>query len=559
MPATYDGDAAGLPAAGPGLLSALRRYWLLVIACVIVAGAIGGAITYLLPTHYSAEARVVLGNQNQVTVYSKIPVPNATVQAQNAVQIMRSQQVYDRASTILKGRLSAATVERDVNVAPGEANNPLVTVKATTSSAALSRDLANAEGQAYLDITTDQVQARAKNTKAQLTASQDDLQSQLTTINQQSAARAAALQKAAKSISDPADRAHYIESELASDTEYLALRNQATTLTTNLNTVKTKLQQTSTDNALLEGGVDTLYRASKPSNPTASDLKRNVVIAAALGLLIGAAFAWRRQDRKRGLDPELIALALGTPLLATIGRQRELRNPTRVVDLAPGRPLSDDLRGLASSLLLHLRRADLAGMVVTSVGAGEGRTVLALNVAAAADSSGHDVVLVDADTRRPTLAAAFGVTTDPGLFDLAGPGPVGPLAEQSYAPGRSMPVLTIGGRIAAGDSAPDGLPRLRRTDGSVPVTVVDSPAVFDDPLALWLAASDRAGLVVVVTNATRLDDLRTLRARAELAGAPLVGFVVNQHAPGRRAGGPPAGRTGRRAATVSETAAVPSR
>ncbi len=57
-------------------------------------------------------------------------------------------------------------------------------------------------------------------------------------------------------------------------------------------------------------------------------------------------------------------------------------------------------------------------LVVSSCGAGDGKTLSAVNTAGALAIKGETVLLVDADLRNPSLAAALGLPRDPGLADV---------------------------------------------------------------------------------------------------------------------------------------------
>lgn len=556
-----DSDSARLAAQGPGLLTALRRYAALVVICIVVAAVLGVLVTFLLPRHYSADAQLVLGDDNGNRIYSTTPNLNATAKAQNAAQVARSKAVHDRAAQILDKRLGSSKIGNSVTASPGETGNPLVTITATEDSAKLARDAANAVGQAYLDIVRDQKLAQGKQKLAALQAPVSGLQTELGTITDQASARHATVSNSASKITNPSDRAKYVQSALDSDPQYQSLLKQADDLTSNIATLQQKIEQVRVDNtAQSRIDVDTLYKASTPSDPLAGDLKRNAAIAAALGLLIGAALAWRRMDRDRGVDEEQVSEVLGAPPLAALGRERELRTATRIIDLSPGRALSDDLRALSATLLLHARRRGLSGIVVTSAEQGEGKTALALNLAAAAHSAGQDVVLVDGDVRSATLTDAFELTGTPGLSDVVAGRPVGDvLARIGYGGGRTLPVIPVGSRP---DAPVGGLPVLA-SPGSAPAAIVDSPAVFLDSAALLLA-SGGAGLVVLVSRATTPDDLRTLRSRAALVDAPILGFVTTEHRPSRKKSTNEGARHGAReddtaALAGADTAAIPGR
>ncbi|HEY6360300.1 MAG TPA: CpsD/CapB family tyrosine-protein kinase [Vicinamibacterales bacterium] len=88
---------------------------------------------------------------------------------------------------------------------------------------------------------------------------------------------------------------------------------------------------------------------------------------------------------------------------------------------SPGSFAAEQYQGLRLTLE-RLRRAHSAQVIaVTSPGAGEGKTLTAINLAAAlARGSDARVLLVDADLRRPAVARQLGIVDAdaPGLADL---------------------------------------------------------------------------------------------------------------------------------------------
>src|SRR4051812_38615683 len=87
-------------ARGPGLLSSMRRHPLLVAVVTIAAGAAGYGITQALPTSYQATAHVYLSNPNEVAVFRTVPSKGPALQASDAADLMRSDEVLNRAREI---------------------------------------------------------------------------------------------------------------------------------------------------------------------------------------------------------------------------------------------------------------------------------------------------------------------------------------------------------------------------------------------------------------------------------------------------------------------------
>lgn len=491
MPRTQDVDDARLAGQGPGLFAAIRSHLAITLGAVVAGVGIAILVTLVLPTRYSATSQVVIGDPNSVSLFKTFPNQQPAAAAQNAAEVMRSAAVLSKTSQLLGHRLTAAQVANDVSVSPSTTSS-LVTINASSHNAVLARNLANTEAKAFIDVTASQQAQLASHTLQALKTATAPMQAHLALVNKQAAARAAQVQKQTPSAGGtPQEHAKLVQQALQIDPDYQALRNQAANLSTSIAALKEKIQETRIDSSLVSSGVDIVLPAGTPGNPTSPDLKRNVAIGAVLGLLLGAALAWRREDGQRAIGADQVAAALGAPQLGEVKRTRELRGPAHVIDMSRGHRLADDLRVLASSIVLHMQRHDLTTCVLTSALPGEGKTVFAMNLAAAAESIGYDVALVPADAGAVTAANSPNGRA-------ATPGPAG----------------ATGGAPAA-------------------ISLVDSPAVTEDPTALRLGAQG-AALVVVVSASTSLEELRTLRARADLAGARIVGFLRNERRAARR-------------------------
>lgn len=89
-----------------------------------------------------------------------------------------------------------------------------------------------------------------------------------------------------------------------------------------------------------------------------------------------------------------------------------------VVLAAPESAAAEQYRVLFQRLLRLAARRPARVVAVTSAGRGEGRTVTAANLALTAAQEGRSTVLVEADLRRPSIAALFGLAPRAGLSDV---------------------------------------------------------------------------------------------------------------------------------------------
>jgi receptor protein-tyrosine kinase len=198
-----------------------------------------------------------------------------------------------------------------------------------------------------------------------------------------------------------------------------------------------------------------------------------------------------------------------------------------VVSEAAGPLLVEQFRGLAATLIQAQNGQPLKSVLVTSASPGDGKSLVAMNLALTlSESFKRRVLLVDADLRRPVLHDLFGVSNGPGLSEA--------LAAEE---GLQAPVLAITARLAllpAGRPEADPLGglssgRLKRIVSEAASrydwVVVDSPPI--GVLADGRLVSETVDGVIVVVRAgvTRFPDLE---AAADVLGHDrILGLVLN--------------------------------
>ena len=190
---------------------------------------------------------------------------------------------------------------------------------------------------------------------------------------------------------------------------------------------------------------------------------------------------------------------------------------------APESAAAEQYRVLYHRLVRLAARRSLRIVAVTSASRGEGRTLTAANLALTAAQEAHDVVLVEADVRRPALGTLFGLAPRPGLAEV-----LEGAAELSQAVARvgALSVLCAG-------AVPDATALLRHARAASVMDQLRAAyglVVLDAPPALAFTDGDRlasaadAAILVVRAGVT---PRQVVRLALESLGDLAAGVVLN--------------------------------
>ena len=279
---------------------------------------------------------------------------------------------------------------------------------------------------------------------------------------------------------------------------------------------------------------------SEATTPTAAIFPQpRLMLAAGLtaSLAIGLFAVYAREQADRRLrTPADVRLALGLPTLGLVPElPRRAARKTPPQDWPLQHPGSREAEAVRS-LLAALRTDGVKAVMLTSSVPGEGKSSLALALGRMAAEEGLSTLLIDADLRRPSIAALLGMTGGRGLGELAA-GRVG-LVEAIVRDLRSPLHIIPGGAVLApptGLLGEDGVPAvIAAARKAYDFIVVDTAPLLPVSDAVRLAPSvDRLLFVLRWGHTTgpmaaqALDQLGPARDR--VAGAALTRVDLARH------------------------------
>jgi succinoglycan biosynthesis transport protein ExoP len=250
-----------------------------------------------------------------------------------------------------------------------------------------------------------------------------------------------------------------------------------------------------------------------------------------LGFVLGALAAALRQALDRTIRSAEQAGALAdAPLLGAISESRELGKDQTVVS-ARTSAQAEELRRLQTNIRFLSVDHRLTSFVVTGSLPQEGKTTVAANLAVALAQAGEQVVLVDGDLRRPSIAKAFSLSGASGLTNVL----LGELApNQAVQRWRDdLPLYVMAsGPIPPNPSDLLGSPRFVEmvehfTSGGTTV-IVDSPPLLPVTDAAIIARSTDGALLVTRIGATKIEQLASSVDALRTVGATILGVIGNR-------------------------------
>lgn len=291
-----------------------------------------------------------------------------------------------------------------------------------------------------------------------------------------------------------------------------------------------QIQQLNVLAALQTGNAELVQTAGVPTIPSAPHPKRNAIVGLLAGLLLGAAlvFLLERLDQ-RLKEREDVEDAFGLPVLTMLPETRAMGG--RDHDPIVHGPETEAFALLRTSLRFYNVERRVRSVVVTSPAPGDGKTTVALNLAAAAARAGEEVLLIEADLRRPQLANRLELAPSPGLSGVLAQGDRLLRGIVSVSIGEhQLDVLPAGpippnpAQLLESDNMRDLLAEAERLFDLV---VIDTPPTSSVPDTLPLMSWASAVLVVCRLGRTKRGSAALVRQQLDSTTAAPLGIVLN--------------------------------
>jgi succinoglycan biosynthesis transport protein ExoP len=276
--------------------------------------------------------------------------------------------------------------------------------------------------------------------------------------------------------------------------------------------------------------VDAAEVSRRPTSPN----RRNNLL---LGLLGGALFGlcltfFFEYIDSRIKAPDEIQQHLGIPFMGIVPEAAQPPTGPNGLLLTNQVPnvFSEAFRAVRTSLLFASAEESSKTVLITSTGPGEGKTLVAANLALAMAQSGLRVLLIDSDMRRPQVHNSFRINPEPGLSNvLVGDAKASDAVRRT---GVSNLWILTAGKVPPNPAELVGSRRFRDfltgLSGHFDWILIDSPPVLAVTDSTVIAHYATGVIFVVGADRTSRRTARTAVDVLDRAQATFFGAVLNR-------------------------------
>jgi polysaccharide biosynthesis transport protein len=272
------------------------------------------------------------------------------------------------------------------------------------------------------------------------------------------------------------------------------------------------------------GNSQVVLPAAPNNEPVSPHPVRNGIIGLIIGLLLGIALAFLR-DRldRRVRQPTELESIVDAPLLSVVPETAFENNPE-------DHSVREAFQTLRTSLTYFNVDRPLRTVVVTSASKEDGKTTVSTNLALALARADRNVVLVDADMRRPQVAKRLNLQAITGLAEvLVGQSTLDESLLQHETDGAPLTVLPCGtpppnpSELIASERMRSLLAELTERFDMV---IIDSTPLLAVSDALPLVREASGTVLVGRMNRTQRDAFSRVRKMIVAAHGTVLGVVA---------------------------------
>ncbi len=269
--------------------------------------------------------------------------------------------------------------------------------------------------------------------------------------------------------------------------------------------------------------------ASIPTEPVGPGKPVIIVLAGLIGLVlaVGAAYLLEFVDDSVK-TPEEVMKYINRPVVGYFAKMSKEFKKGPYVALNPHSLMAEAFRTMRANLKLADVKILPKAIMITSPEPGDGKTSVAVNLAASYLNEGKNVILVDADFRKPNVHNYFGLENEVGLGEVLN-GEVEAWEAVQRWKSSSLYILTTGHQADLLDQLlqPGKIEKIvNDLKALASIIIFDSPPLIVSD-AIRLAPSMDGLVLVIRPEHTRRKATKIAVEQVEQAGGNILGAVMN--------------------------------
>ncbi len=262
-----------------------------------------------------------------------------------------------------------------------------------------------------------------------------------------------------------------------------------------------------------------------------------LALGTALGLLmgIGAALVVDKISNILYSSKEL-KNATRLPILGTVPLRKELAAATTNNLITGAQQISrtsffEVFRSVYTNILLLGADTPIRSLVISSVGQGDGKSIVAVQLAQAAAAMGQRVLLVDANLRAPSLHNRVGLMNIQGLTDVISQDLNWKNVIERSPQEENLFMMTAGPipvdsvRLLASQKMHD---LMNDMQGSFDLVIYDTPPILGFADAYLLSANTNGLVLVAGLGKLKRTELEQTLEEIQMSGIPILGIIANK-------------------------------
>ena len=486
----------------------LRKWWWLVVASTLIAAIFSYVSILRQPTIYQARTTLMIGT----TINNPNPSSSELFLGQ---QLAASYADLANREIIRNATKNSLGMEQlPEYIARALPNTQLIEITVNDINPERAQTVANELAAQLMLLSPISAQSEEQGRQEFVHERLDNLEAQIqeTELEIEKLQEELAATFSAQEITDK-------EKQIAS------LQSKLSTLENNYGLLLSNTQQ---------GAVNTLTiieYAELPSYPIGPMKGMTILLAAAVGFVLAACEAYLLEYLDDTLkSPDVVMRMFSAPIIGRIFEQEDGINANQLYDAEnPNHALTEPFRALRTVIDFAETDQPLKTILITSPDVGDGKSSVAVNLALSIAQRDKKVYLVDGDLRKPKIHELFNLSNDKGLADL--------MFARSECEWKDIikevKNVTV---LTAGNLPPDpsGILSSKKMDKflsemeqAADVVIIDGPPLFVAD-AMILASKVDGVLLVVRPGHTRRSLAQTSLEQIKLAGAKVVGIVLNR-------------------------------